>query len=208
MPGYDVAIIGLGAMGSFTALELAGRGVSVIGFDRFSPPHEQGSHGGETRAFRTIYTEHPDYVPLMKRALEHWERLAAEGHPELLTWTGVLSLGESGSPLLDGVQQSAAVHGLPVQTLSADEVRRRFPRLESTGELYGAAGRPRRPDRRGSRPGLCSAGGPPPGGRAAARPGSRGMVGRGAGGPGYAPARNASGPSGWWSPPGPGAAPS
>ncbi len=137
MPGYDVAIIGLGAMGSFTALELAGRGASVIGFDRFSPPHEQGSHGGETRAFRTIYTEHPDYVPLMKRALEHWERLAAEGRPELLTWTGVLSLGEADSPLLDGVQQSADVHGLPVQVLSADEVRRRYPALNPPGNFSG-----------------------------------------------------------------------
>jgi len=137
MPGYDVAIIGLGAMGSFTALELAGRGASVIGFDRYSPPHEQGSHGGETRAFRTIYTEHPDYVPLMKRALEHWERLAAAGHPELLTWTGVLSLGEADSPLVDGVLQSADVHGLPVQTLSADKIRRRFPALNPPGNYHG-----------------------------------------------------------------------
>ncbi|MCY3756147.1 MAG: FAD-dependent oxidoreductase, partial [Acidobacteria bacterium] len=137
MPGYDVAIIGLGAMGSFTALELAGRGASVIGFDRFSPPHEKGSHGGETRAFRTIYTEHPDYVPLMKRALEHWERLAADSRPELLTWTGVLSLGEAGSPLLEGIRQSAAVYGLPVQSLSADEVRRRFPALNPPGNFTG-----------------------------------------------------------------------
>ena len=127
MPGFDVAIIGLGAMGSFTALELAGRGASVVGFDRWSPPHQQGSHGGETRAFRTIYTEHPDYVPLMKRALEHWERLAGECRRDLLTWTGVLSLGEPDSPLLDGVQQSAAVHGLPVEALSGDEIRGASP---------------------------------------------------------------------------------
>lgn len=137
MPGYDVAIIGLGAMGSFTALELARRGASVIGFDRFSPPHEKGSHGGETRAFRTIYTEHPDYVPLMKRALEHWERLAGEDRPDLLTWTGVLSLGEPDSPLLDGVQQSAAVHGLPVEALSGNEIRRRFPALNPPGNFTG-----------------------------------------------------------------------
>ncbi len=137
MPGYDVAIIGLGAMGSFTAMELAGRGASVIGFDRFSPPHEKGSHGGETRAFRTIYTEHPDYVPLMKRALEHWERLAAEGSSELLTWTGVLSLGEADSSLIGGVRQSADVYGLPVQSLPADEVRRRFPALNPPGNFTG-----------------------------------------------------------------------
>ena len=137
MPGYDVAIIGLGAMGSFTAMELAGRGASVIGFDRFSPPHEQGSHGGDTRAFRTIYTEHSDYVPLMKRSLELWESLAAEGRPELLTWTGVLSLGEADSSLIGGVRQSAAVHGLPVGVLSGDEVRRRFPAFTPPGNFTG-----------------------------------------------------------------------
>ena len=137
MPGFDVAIIGLGAMGSFTALELAGRGASVVGFDRWSPPHQQGSHGGETRAFRTLYTEHPDYVPLMKRSLELWERLAGECRRDLLTWTGVLSLGEPGSPLIEGVQQSASVHGLPVQALSGDEVRRRFPALSPPGNFTG-----------------------------------------------------------------------
>ena len=137
MPGFDVAIIGLGAMGSFTALELAGRGASVVGFDRWSPPHQQGSHGGETRAFRTLYTEHPDYVPLMKRSLELWERLAGECRRDLLTWTGVLSLGEPGSPLIEGVQQSAAVHGLPVQALSGDEVRGRFPALSPPGNFTG-----------------------------------------------------------------------
>ena len=137
MPGFDVAIIGLGAMGSFTALELAGRGASVVGFDRWSPPHQEGSHGGETRAFRTLYTEHPDYVPLMKRSLELWERLAGECRRDLLTWTGVLSLGEPGSPLIEGVQQSASVHGLPVQALSGDEVRRRFPALSPPGNFTG-----------------------------------------------------------------------
>ena len=177
MPGFDVAIIGLGAMGSFTALELAGRGASVVGFDRWSPPHQQGSHGGETRAFRTLYTEHPDYVPLMKRSLEFWERLAEEGRPDLLTWTGVLSLGEPDSPLLEGIRQSAAAHGLPIQALSGDEVWRRFPRLESHWKLYGAAGHPGRVDRRGGRLGLRSAGGPPSGGRPEARPGGPGMVG-------------------------------
>ena len=76
MKQFDVAIIGLGSMGSFAALELAKRKLSVIGFDKYSPPHEEGSHGGDTRAFRTVYTEHPNYVPLIKRSLQIWDRLA------------------------------------------------------------------------------------------------------------------------------------
>ena len=49
---YDVAIAGLGAMGSAAAYHLAKRGVSVLGLDRFAPPHTLGSSHGETRIIR------------------------------------------------------------------------------------------------------------------------------------------------------------
>jgi len=44
-------------MGSFAAVELARRGLSVIGFDRFTPPHHHGSHSGGTRIYRIAYPE-------------------------------------------------------------------------------------------------------------------------------------------------------
>ena len=65
---FDVAVVGLGTMGSFACLELARRGLRVLGLDRFAPPHRQGSHSGETRVFRTAYAENPNYVPLAIRA--------------------------------------------------------------------------------------------------------------------------------------------
>ncbi len=176
MRSFDVAIIGLGTMGSFTALELAGRGVSVVGFDRLSPPHEEGSHGGETRSFRTIYTEHPDYVPLMKRSLELWDRLAEECRPDLLTRSGVLSMGQTDSPLLEGIRQSAAIHGLPVQVLSAEEIRQQFPALSPPGDFMGLMDPQGRMDCCSRRPGLRPPTGPQSGCRAEARPGGRGMV--------------------------------
>ena len=66
---YDVAVIGLGAMGSATSYHLAKRGASVIGFDRFAPPHTLGSTHGRTRIIREAYYEHPLYVPLIRRAM-------------------------------------------------------------------------------------------------------------------------------------------
>src|SRR5678809_1420939 len=65
---YDVAVIGLGAMGSAAAYHLARRGVGVLGLDRFTPPHALGSSHGETRIIREAYFEHPLYVPLVQRA--------------------------------------------------------------------------------------------------------------------------------------------
>ena len=43
MPIYDVAVVGLGAMGSAALYALAGRGVRAIGFDRFEPGHSRSS---------------------------------------------------------------------------------------------------------------------------------------------------------------------
>ena len=39
MDSYDVVVLGLGAMGSAAAYQLAKRGRNVLGIDRFSPPH-------------------------------------------------------------------------------------------------------------------------------------------------------------------------
>jgi sarcosine oxidase len=48
----DVAVIGLGAMGSNALWRLAARGVDVLGFEQFRPGHVQGSSHGQTRLFR------------------------------------------------------------------------------------------------------------------------------------------------------------
>jgi sarcosine oxidase len=39
MPNYDVAVIGLGAMGSAALYAIARHGLRVIGFDRLQPAH-------------------------------------------------------------------------------------------------------------------------------------------------------------------------
>jgi glycine/D-amino acid oxidase-like deaminating enzyme len=42
----DVAVIGVGAMGSMALWRLAARGASVIAFERFEPGHDRGSSHG------------------------------------------------------------------------------------------------------------------------------------------------------------------
>jgi len=59
---YDVAVIGLGAMGSSALFHLARRGVKAVGIERFTPGHDRGSSHGESRAIRLGYFEHPSYV--------------------------------------------------------------------------------------------------------------------------------------------------
>jgi sarcosine oxidase len=124
---FDVGIAGLGAMGSMAALELSRRGLRVIGFDRFHPPHAMGSSHGLSRIIREAYFEHPQYVPFVQRAYELWARLEKESGRRLLETTGGLMLGPPRGTLVAGARRSAQEHGLEFEELDAAEVRRRFP---------------------------------------------------------------------------------
>src|SRR5258708_35261840 len=49
---FHTIVLGLGAMGSATAYQLAKKGNRVLGLDQFSPPHTHGSTHGDTRVTR------------------------------------------------------------------------------------------------------------------------------------------------------------
>ena len=126
---YDVAIAGLGAMGSAAAYHLAKMGVSVLGLDRYAPPHTLGSSHGETRIIREAYFEHPSYVPIIQRAYELWEQLGDESGRDLFLQSGGVMVGPPDSTLVTGAELSARMHHLPYDRLSPAEVTERFPAL-------------------------------------------------------------------------------
>jgi sarcosine oxidase len=134
---FEVGIVGLGAMGSMAALELARRGVRVTGFDRFAPPHPLGSSTGKSRIIREAYFEHPQYVPLVQRAYQLWPRLEREGGRRLLVPTGGLMLGPPDGAVVPGARRSAREHRLPCEDLDAGQVRHRFPMFAPAGDEAG-----------------------------------------------------------------------
>ncbi|MER2256686.1 MAG: FAD-dependent oxidoreductase, partial [Priestia megaterium] len=72
---YDVIIIGLGAMGSTAAYQLAKKGQRVLGLEQYGPAHDLGSSHGGSRIIRQSYFEDPAYVPLLLRAYELWNEI-------------------------------------------------------------------------------------------------------------------------------------
>src|SRR5271170_4313608 len=132
---YDAIVVGVGGMGSATLFELARRGRRVLGLEQFPLGHDQGSSHGHTRIIRQAYYEHPDYVPLVRRAYERWYDLEQRLGRHLLTSCGCLSIGSQESELLQGVRLSAKQHRLPVEELSAADLRDRFPTFHF-GEPY------------------------------------------------------------------------
>ena len=125
----DVIVVGLGTMGSAAILELARRGVRVVGIDRFSPPHDRGSGHGGSRVIRLAYFEHSDYVPLLRRAYEGFERLERDAGVVLKTECGVVMGGAAGNPASAGMLRSAQAHGLGVEHFDGAELMRRYPQF-------------------------------------------------------------------------------
>src|SRR5215472_516286 len=93
MPDFDAIVVGLGAMGSAAVYHLAKRGQRVLGLEAFGPGHQLGSSHGESRIIRLAYYEHPDYVPLLRRAYELWDELETISGQKLLYRTGGVYIG-------------------------------------------------------------------------------------------------------------------
>jgi sarcosine oxidase len=127
MRNFDVIVAGSGGMGTATAAHLARRGARVIALDRFPPGHGRGSSHGQTRLIRLAYFEHPDYVPLLRRARELWRSLERESGTPLLTECGLLSSGPADGDVIAGTLRSAREHGLAVERMTAGEAMRRWP---------------------------------------------------------------------------------
>lgn len=127
---FDVAVVGLGGMGSAIAAHCASRGASVIGLEQFGPAHDLGSSHGKSRMIRKAYFEEPSYVPLVLRAYELWRELEREAGQELLRVIGLLSVGPEQSEIISGTRRAALEHDLSVKTLSRQEINARYPTVQ------------------------------------------------------------------------------
>jgi sarcosine oxidase len=135
MPHYDAIVLGAGGVGSAALYELARRGLRAIGIDRFAPPHDRGSSHGQTRVIRQAYFEHPDYVPLLLESYRMWRELEQATGLSLLHEIGLVQLGPPDGAVVSGVLTSARLHGLPVESMSASDVEKRWPGLRASDEF-------------------------------------------------------------------------
>ena len=72
MPRQEIAVLGAGAFGGWTALSLLRRGATVTLIDPWGPGNARASSGGESRVIRTIYGAAGIYSRWAVRAGEIW----------------------------------------------------------------------------------------------------------------------------------------
>ena len=124
---FDAIVVGAGGMGSAALYHLARRGLEVLGIERYGVPHAMGSSHGETRIIRLAYAEHPDYVPLLRRAYALWRELETSAGEQLLVVTGGVDAGTEQSATVRGSIKACALHDLPHERLDAAALTQRFP---------------------------------------------------------------------------------
>jgi sarcosine oxidase len=139
---WDVIVAGLGGMGSAAAYHLASRGQRVLGLEKYGPAHSRGASHGGSRITRQSYFEGPEYVPLLIRAYDLFDRLAADSGRDVIVRTGGVMVGRPDSRTVSGSLRSAEEHGLAHEMLDAADLRRRFPTMNPRADevaLFEAA---------------------------------------------------------------------
>lgn len=134
----DIAIVGLGTMGSMAAWRLAQETpLKVVGFEQYGLGHAHGSASGESRLFRAAYHENVSYVPFLVEARKLWLELADRSRREVFLPTGTLSIGRHDAPQLKNVFASIEQYDIPHEILDEASLSERFPQHRLFGGEVG-----------------------------------------------------------------------
>jgi glycine/D-amino acid oxidase-like deaminating enzyme len=122
-------VVGAGAFGGWTALQLQQLGARVTLVDAFGAGNTRSSSGGETRVIRAIYGPDRIYVEMVKRAYELWKTLPESVYVE----TGALWMMHGD----DGYVRSAVPllrdNGFAIDQIAMEEASRRWPQINFDG---------------------------------------------------------------------------
>jgi sarcosine oxidase len=123
----QLAVVGVGSVGSMVLWQAAQRCGSVVGFEAASPAHPRSAVGGDTRLFRMTYRGEHGYYPLLQLAERQWRRLEEESGHQILTQCGGLSIGEVDGSYIPALLDSIKRTGAPYEVLDRPQMERRYP---------------------------------------------------------------------------------
>ncbi|KAF5988710.1 sarcosine oxidase [Fusarium coicis] len=127
MGQYDVAVVGLGALGSAAAYHTSIKGARVVGFEQFELGHVRGASHDTPRVIRTSYGA-LEFVAFAWLAYKDWVELEMWSGMKLLTITGgVAFLPQKGPTPSSDFTTSLDANGVPYELLTPEETNKRRP---------------------------------------------------------------------------------
>ena len=128
---HDVAVVGAGVFGAWTAYWLRKSGRSVALIDAYGPGNARASSGGQTRVIRMGYGDQEIYTRWSNRSLEVWKTLFGDvGRPSVFQQTGVLWMARGADPLT--TKTLAMLEKLKIfhERIERPELERRWPQID------------------------------------------------------------------------------
>lgn len=132
-PAPDVVVIGAGAFGGWTALNLRRLGATVTVVDLYGFGNSRATSGGETRGVRTSYGDRPHgllWGRWANEAIRRWKQWNEEHNHEVQPFfynTHDVIMRDEWTPFLENTAKNWDTLGIEYEKIDADEVRRRWP---------------------------------------------------------------------------------
>lgn len=137
----DVAVIGAGAFGGWTALHLQRMGAKVTLVDMYGPGNSRATSGDETRGVRSSYGERESWVLWAKESIRRWqewdEEWARPLRRKIFFPTGDIILRSSEDRMITESRAMWDRHKFKYELLNQDELRYRFPQINVDAAAVG-----------------------------------------------------------------------
>lgn len=134
---YDVAVIGAGVFGAWSAYQINQRGQSVVLADAYGPSNSRASSGGESRIIRMGYGKDEVYTRWAMRALPMWQEFFALTMKPLFHPTGVLWLAEKADGYVHDCQVTLDRLGAGAERLEGAALAKRYPQISLGPVTWG-----------------------------------------------------------------------
>ncbi len=135
----DIAVVGAGAFGAWTALHLQQSGAQVTLIDQYGPANSRATSGGETRGVRTGYGGRGHgllWTGWAQRAIEKWNQWDEQWQdmllPRVFFHTSDLIMRDEWTDFMEDTRKNWDEVGVRYEVLDADEVKRRWPVIDLT----------------------------------------------------------------------------
>lgn len=126
---YDVAVVGAGVFGAWTARHLAKRGKRVALIEPYGPGHSRASSGGETRIIRMGYGADELYTRWSWRSLVQWKEFFALTHQKLFLETSVLWMAGKNDARLRETATTLSRCGVAFEEYDRAALEKRYPQI-------------------------------------------------------------------------------
>lgn len=129
----SIVVVGAGAFGGWTALQLLEKGAKVTLLDAWGPGNSRASSGGETRIIRGTYGAGRIYTQMAARALKLWQEYEKRWNMQLFFRSGVLWMTGTDDSYELTALPFLSESGIRFEKLSANDCAKRWPQINCDG---------------------------------------------------------------------------